>query len=104
MSSSPSSVLDVVLCPGRPPMLQIEAPADPPGWAAQHRDVVRAAVAEQGSLLIRGLGLRDAAGFSVVVQSVAAGLMSEREAFAPRGPGPGGGGAAAGGPAGQQGG
>jgi alpha-ketoglutarate-dependent taurine dioxygenase len=90
MSSSPSSVLDVVLRPGRPPMLQIEAPADPPGWAAQHRDVVRAAVAEQGSLLIRGLGLRDAAGFTEVVQSVAAGLMSEREAFAPREPYPGG--------------
>ena len=90
MSSSPSSVLDVVLCPGRPPMLQIEAPADPPGWAAQHRDVVRAAVAEQGSLLIRGLGLRDASGFTEDKQSETAGLMSEREAFAPREPYPGG--------------
>jgi alpha-ketoglutarate-dependent taurine dioxygenase len=71
-------------------MLQVEAPADPPGWAAEHRDAVRAAVAEHGSLLVRGLGLHDAAGFTEVVQSLASGLMSEREAFAPRQPYPGG--------------
>jgi len=60
-SSSPTSLLDVDLRPGKPPMLRIEATGDAPRWAAEHRDALRAAVAEHGSLLVRGLGLRDVA-------------------------------------------
>ncbi len=86
-SSSPSSstsLLDVDLRPGRPPMLWAEAGGDAPNWAAEHREALRAVVAEHGSVLVRGLGLRDAAEVGAVFQRLATGLMTEKEAFAPR--------------------
>src|SRR5882724_7871877 len=81
--SSPTALLEVDLRPGRPPLLRVEAPGDAPGWAAEHRDALRAVVAEHGSLLIRGLRLRDAAGTAAVFRRLGS-LMSEKEAFAPR--------------------
>jgi len=75
--------VNVDLKAGRPPLLCIEATGDAPRWAAENRDALRAAVAEHGSLLIRGLGLRDAAGTEAVFRRLA-GLMTEKEAFAPR--------------------
>ena len=60
-SSSPASLLDVDLRPGQLPVLRADAPATRPSWAAEHRDALRAVVAEHGSVLVRGLGLRDAA-------------------------------------------
>ncbi|WP_406330777.1 TauD/TfdA family dioxygenase [Streptomyces sp. NBC_00203] len=84
-STSPASLLDdVELQPGRPPILRTEPPGDAPGWAAEHRDALRAVVAEQGCVLIRGLGLHDVAGTSAVFERLSTGLMTEREAFAPR--------------------
>ena len=82
-SSSPISLLNVDLQPGKPPMLRAEAVGDAPRWAAEHRDALRAAVAEHGSLLVRGLGLRDAAETEAVFQRLGS-LMTEKEAFAPR--------------------
>src|SRR6266498_3050048 len=82
-SSSPTSLLNVDLGPGKPPMLRVEASGDAPRWAADHRDALRAAVAEHGSLLVRGLGLRDAAETDAVFRQLGS-LMTEREAFAPR--------------------
>ncbi|MGZ6780670.1 MAG: TauD/TfdA family dioxygenase, partial [Mycobacterium sp.] len=72
------------LQPGKPPMLRTEAAGDAPSWAAEHRDAVRAVVAEHGSVLVRGLGLRNAAEVGAVFQRLATGLMTEKEAFAPR--------------------
>ncbi|HEY2298434.1 MAG TPA: TauD/TfdA family dioxygenase, partial [Jatrophihabitans sp.] len=73
------------LLPGRMPMLQADAVGDGPSWAAAHRDAVRAVVAEHGTVLVRGLGLRDAAEVAAVFRGLAAaGLMIEREAFAER--------------------
>ena len=63
----PASLLDVDLQPGKPPMLRADATGDAPRWAAEHRDALRAVVAEHGSLLVRGLGLRDAAEVGAVV-------------------------------------
>lgn len=84
-STSPASLLDdVELQPGRPPILRTEPLGDAPGWAAEHRDALRAVVAEQGCVLIRGLGLRDVAGTGAVFERLSTGLMAEREAFAPR--------------------
>ena len=57
---------------------------DPAGWAAEHRDALRAAVTEHGALLVRGLGLRDRAQVGAVFRGLADELMTEREAFAPR--------------------
>src|SRR5947199_927794 len=82
-SSSPTSLLDVDVQPGKPPMLRVDATGDAPRWAAEHRDALRAAVAEHGSLLVRGLGLRDAAEIEAVFLRLGS-LMTEKEAFAAR--------------------
>ena len=90
--SSPASVFDVDLQPGKPAVLRAEA-ADPAAggaagwaaeWAAEHRDSLRAVVAEHGCVLVRGLGLRDADEAGAVFRRLADGLMTEREAFAAR--------------------
>lgn len=53
-------------------------------WATEHRDAVRARIAESGVVLLRGLGVVS----SAEVADVAAGLgiepVTEREGFAPR--------------------
>jgi alpha-ketoglutarate-dependent taurine dioxygenase len=82
-SSSPTSLLNVDVRPGKPPMLQVDATDDASRWAAEHRDALRAAVAEHGSLLVRGLGLRDAAETGAVFRQLGS-LMTEKEAFARR--------------------
>lgn len=84
MTSTPTSVLDLDLHPGRPPVLHAEATADAPGWAAAHRDALRAAVAEHGAVLVRGLGLPDVPEVGAVFRRLTTGLMTEREAFAAR--------------------
>jgi alpha-ketoglutarate-dependent taurine dioxygenase len=84
-SSSAASLLDVDLRPGKPPMLRTEPTGDAPGWAAERRDALRAVVADHGSVLVRGLGLRDAEEVAAVFQRLTTtGLMTEREAFAAR--------------------
>jgi alpha-ketoglutarate-dependent taurine dioxygenase len=79
-----SLVSDVDLSPGRPPLLSAAPGGDPAGWAAEHRAVLDAVVAEHGAVLVRGLGLRDPAGVGGVFRALAASLMAEREAFARR--------------------
>jgi alpha-ketoglutarate-dependent taurine dioxygenase len=82
-SSSPTSLLNVDVQPGKPPMLRVDITDDAPRWAAEHRDGLRGAVAEHGSLLVRGLGLRDAAEIEAAFRQLGS-LMSEAEAFASR--------------------
>ena len=89
-SPSPTSVLDVELRPGSPPVLQACSPGDPAAWAGEHRGALRAAVLEHGSLLVRGLGLADADTAAAVAGRLTDRLVGEREAFAPREPRPGG--------------
>jgi hypothetical protein len=76
---SSTSLLDLDLQPGKPPMLRVDATRDGPGWAAEHRDALRAVVAEHGCVLVRGLGLRDAAETGAVFQRLATGLMTEKD-------------------------
>src|ERR671915_2126274 len=83
-SPSQTSLFDVDLQPGKPPMLWVATTGDAPSWADEHRDVLRAVVAEHGSVLVRGLGMRDAAEVGAVFRRLATGLMTEKEAFAPR--------------------
>ncbi|WBB61010.1 amino acid adenylation domain-containing protein [Streptomyces sp. WMMC500] len=80
----PASPLAVDRRPGAPPVLHVAPGTDPAAWAARHRDGVRAAVTEHGALLVRGLGLHDAAGTRAVFARLADGLMTETEPFAPR--------------------
>ncbi|HWJ52566.1 MAG TPA: TauD/TfdA family dioxygenase [Propionibacteriaceae bacterium] len=84
MSSPMASMLDVELQPGKPAILRAEATGDAPGWAAEHRDALRAVVAEHGAVLVRGLGLRGTAETTAVFRRLATTLVTEREAFAAR--------------------
>ncbi|MEU1311710.1 TauD/TfdA family dioxygenase [Streptomyces cinnamoneus] len=71
---------------GRPAMLETghPAPEDPAAWAAEHRAFLRAAVAEHGALLVRGLGLSDAAAVGAVSRELLDEVLTEREGFAAR--------------------
>jgi alpha-ketoglutarate-dependent taurine dioxygenase len=79
----PGSQFNVDLQPGKPPILLAEATGDAAGWAAAHRNALRASVTEHGALLIRGLGLSDVADTRAVFRQLGS-IMSETEAFAPR--------------------
>jgi alpha-ketoglutarate-dependent taurine dioxygenase len=81
---APVSLLGIDRQPDRAPILLADAPGDGPSWAAAHKDALRAAVAEHGSVIVRGLELRDAAEVSAVFRQLSNGLMIEREAFASR--------------------
>ncbi|HZA03144.1 MAG TPA: TauD/TfdA family dioxygenase, partial [Propionibacteriaceae bacterium] len=76
--------LEIDLQPGKPPMLWVQSAGDVPTWAAEHREALRAAVVEHGSVLVRGLALADAAEVGTVFRRLANGLIQEKEAFAPR--------------------
>jgi alpha-ketoglutarate-dependent taurine dioxygenase len=89
-TSSPASLLDLDLAGGRPPVLRTDRPGDAPGWAAEHREALRAAVVEHGSVLVRGLGLQAEPEVAAVFTQLTGGLMTEKEAFAPREPRAGG--------------
>ena len=82
LPSSPASLLDVVSQPGKPAVLVAQAD-DAPSWAAEHRDSLRAALAEHGALLVRGLGLDDPDEVGAVFRGLGT-LIAEREAFASR--------------------
>jgi alpha-ketoglutarate-dependent taurine dioxygenase len=88
--SSLVSLLDVDLQPGKPPVIWAETSGDAASWAARYRHTLRAVVAEHGSVLVRGLGLGNAAEAGAVFGRLDATMMAEREAFAPRQPYPGG--------------
>jgi alpha-ketoglutarate-dependent taurine dioxygenase len=77
------SLLKVDLQPGRPPLLQVGRPVDPEAWTAEHGDTLHAIIDEHGSLLVRGLGLRDANRTASVFRQLDT-LMNETEAFASR--------------------
>jgi alpha-ketoglutarate-dependent taurine dioxygenase len=80
----PGSLLDIDRQPGRAPILSADAHGDAPSWVAAHKDALRAVVAEHGSVMVRGLDLRDAAEVSTVFRRLSTGLMIEKEAFASR--------------------
>src|SRR5437016_8221708 len=80
---SSTSLLNVDVQPGKPPVLRVEAVGEAARWAADYRNALRSLVAEHGALLVRGLGLRDVAQIDTVFRQLG-NLMTETEAFAPR--------------------
>ena len=78
-----TSLPQVDLQPCKPPVLWTNATGDPARWAAEHRNELRALVAEHGALLVRGLGLHDEEDTEAVFRQLGS-LMTETEAFAPR--------------------
>ncbi len=73
--STTTSLLNVELHPGKPPILHTESIGD----VSALRDLV----SEHGALLVRGLGLSDTAAVETVFRRLGT-LTSETEAFAPR--------------------
>jgi alpha-ketoglutarate-dependent taurine dioxygenase len=84
LTPTPTPLLDLDLAPGNPPLLRAAPTGDAPCWAAEHRDALRAVVADRGSVRVRGLGLSDASQAGAVFRELAGELMTEREAFATR--------------------
>src|SRR5437870_9721282 len=80
---SSTSLLNVDVQPGKPPVLRVEAVGEAARWAADYRNALRSLVAEHGALLVRGLGLRDVAQIDTVFRQLGY-LMTEKEVFAPR--------------------
>ncbi|MGA8211248.1 MAG: TauD/TfdA family dioxygenase [Nocardioidaceae bacterium] len=76
--------LDLYRQPGCPPVVAADPGDDAPGWAGAHHEAVRSLVAEHGSVVVRGLGLRDADTVAAVFRRLGTPLMAEKEAFAPR--------------------
>lgn len=83
MTRSVATDLGVELEHGKPPLLRVDAACDAARWAAERRDALRAVVTERGALMVRGLGLGDAAGCEAVFRELGE-LMAEKEAFAER--------------------
>src|SRR6266540_2879181 len=83
MDPSSTSLPKIDLQHGKPPMLRVDVTDDAPRWAAEHRAALRAAVFEHGSLLVRGLRLRDVAEIEAVFRRLGS-LITEKEAFAAR--------------------
>jgi alpha-ketoglutarate-dependent taurine dioxygenase len=83
LNSSPASHLDRRA--GGLPILRADGVGDTQRWAAENRDALRAVVIDHGSVMVRGLGLRDATEVGAVFRQLApAGLLIEKEAFASR--------------------
>lgn len=84
MPFSSTLVLDVERRHAAPPLLRVPAGLDAPGWVSEHKQALRATVAEYGAVLVRGLGLRDVDEAASAFRGIADRMMSEREAFAAR--------------------
>ncbi|MGW4488539.1 TauD/TfdA family dioxygenase [Amycolatopsis sp. NPDC004368] len=84
VSSTSATLPPVQLSAGGVPLLPVEPGAGAPAWASDHRDPLRAAVTEHGCVLVRGLGLSEPTAVAAVFESLATGLMKDREAFAAR--------------------
>jgi len=83
--SLPVSVLSIDRHPGKAPIVLAEtAPGDASNWVAEHNSALRAVVAEHGSVMVRGLGLRDPVEVGAVFRQLSTRLMLEKEAFATR--------------------
>lgn len=83
MTSPITPFLRVDSQPGKPPMLLAEANGDAAGWAGKYSVALRGLATQYGSLLVRGLGLRDVAEVEAVFRRLGS-LMTEAEAFARR--------------------
>ncbi len=78
-----ASILNAEAQAGKPLLLTVGATDGAAHWAAEHRNALRTFVAEHGALLVRGLGLRDAAEAEAVFRRFGS-LIPETEGFAPR--------------------
>ncbi|MGY0057915.1 TauD/TfdA family dioxygenase [Streptomyces sp. LZ34] len=81
--------LGLELAPGKPPILRVGEPVAPEGlqpWIGERQEALEAALLRHGAVLIRGLGVRDAAALGRVAERFLGTTMPETEAFARRQP------------------
>ena len=86
----PEQEIEIDLRSRKPPMMLVDAKGDVASWAEENRQMLRAAVDEHGSLLVRGLGLGDRADVAAAASRLSTDLVTETEAFAARETYPGG--------------
>jgi hypothetical protein len=84
LSSLPIPRPELELDHGKPAVLQVGATDDAARWTARNRDALRAAVAEHGSVLVRGLGVRDASEVAALLRGLGVAPVTEKESFALR--------------------
>ncbi len=79
-----TTVPDIDVAHGRPPVVVADPAADPAGWLAEHRAEIGSVVDRRGAALVRGLGITDEAAAAAAIGALATELLTEREPFAPR--------------------
>ncbi|BCK68035.1 protein AmbD [Streptomyces libani subsp. rufus] len=87
--TGPAGELDLELAPGKPPILRVTEPVAPghlPEWIGERTAALESALLEHGAVLLRGLGVRDAAALGRIGERLSGTVMPEREAFARRRP------------------
>jgi alpha-ketoglutarate-dependent taurine dioxygenase len=83
MTAESTGALDLVLAEGSPAV--VRAPdADPAGWLAAHRALLRAELLRRGAVLVRGLPVRDTAGFAAARDVLLGQRVAYREKATPR--------------------
>jgi alpha-ketoglutarate-dependent taurine dioxygenase len=83
VSTAKVAGLDVTIEAGKPAVVTVDG-GDAGSWLAAYRDALREATVTHGAVLVRGLGVCDVAGAARVARTLAPGLLTEREGFAPR--------------------
>ncbi|MFJ8044020.1 amino acid adenylation domain-containing protein [Kitasatospora sp. NPDC096147] len=80
------TALAVTRADRRPPVVLADAvePGGAARWVAEHTEALRAVIAADGAVLVRGLGLTEAAQVTAVARALGAAPVVEREGFAPR--------------------
>ncbi|MGP3919935.1 TauD/TfdA family dioxygenase [Nonomuraea sp. 10N515B] len=77
---------DLELNPGKPPILSVTGPIDAAEWVAEHRELLTETLLGHGAVLVRGLGVRDAALLGQLSAQLMESTVTDREAFARRQP------------------
>jgi alpha-ketoglutarate-dependent taurine dioxygenase len=77
---------DLELTSGRPPILRVTEPVDAAEWAGAHRTLLAEVLLRHGAVLVRGLGVRDAALLGRLGAQLMESTVTDREAFARRRP------------------
>lgn len=77
---------DLRLSAGKPPVLAVAGPVDAVEWVAEHRGLLTETLLVHGAVLVRGLGVRDAALLGQLSGQLMESTVTDREAFARRRP------------------
>ncbi|MFC5826543.1 TauD/TfdA family dioxygenase [Nonomuraea insulae] len=77
---------DLELTPGKPPILPVSEPVAAAEWVGEYRALLTEVLLRHGAVLVRGLGVRDAALLGQLSAQLMESTVMDREAFARRHP------------------